>query len=96
MRHRGDADIAGELAPVVEAAIEYLPCKDAGEVLANASDARECRDCMDRLILCSGSEVLRPLRLDLSDEFKRQNEPTVKAVEFGTQVRRQFTAVTGP
>ena len=39
MRHRCDADIAGKLTPVVEAAVEHLPHEHGRDVLANAPDA---------------------------------------------------------
>src|SRR5512144_2214122 len=44
IRHRRDADVAGELSAIVEAAIEHLAREHGGEVLADTADAAEGSD----------------------------------------------------
>jgi hypothetical protein len=68
--HRRDADIAGELAAVGEGPIEHLAHQHCRDIRADAADALQTNNFLDRRVVGSRFCCRGPLGFQLTDQLQ--------------------------
>ena len=93
--HRCDADVTGQLPAVVERAVEDLAREDGGKVTPDAPDAAQSGDLATGLLLWLDLCRRIALGFDLTDLFQSEHELPAEAIQFGLELTRHLTSITG-
>jgi hypothetical protein len=89
----GDADVAGDLTPVVERPIEYLACEDGRKILSEPTDTSESGDLARVVVLLILSRIVA-FGLNFADQLQDHYEPSTQAVQLGPKVARDLASIS--